>query len=170
VDLIGGLYMNKKTYTLEAVEYLAKTADGGMREALSLLETALGYSKTLTVESVTKALNVCGYEDLFELLGYLINKDRAQAIKKIEDVYMSGKELKTFFKQFLSLIMDVMKYQFYKDFKYIKIPNQFKSNLDSIEVDLNKELVAINSLCNNLKNEQDPKLIAEVSITILCGV
>ncbi len=152
-----------------AIEFIAKLADGGMRDAVTLLDTCLGYSKELTIPNVTESLNVSGYKDLFESLYYLVEKNKKDAIEHLEKIYMSGKDLKLFFKQLLELVMDIMKYQFYTDFKYIKVSNQYKKDLDFyIEKDINKELVAINSLCTKLKYEQNPKLAAEVDIILMC--
>ena len=40
------------THLVEAVEYIAKIADGGMRDAITLLDKCLAFSKDLTLENV----------------------------------------------------------------------------------------------------------------------
>jgi len=49
-------------YDSDALEYIAKIADGGMRDAITLMDKALSYSLDLTLENVVKALGVTNYD------------------------------------------------------------------------------------------------------------
>ena len=90
----------------EAISYIAKIADGGMRDAITLLDKCLAYSKELTVENVIQALGTVDYEVFFELTDEINNKRAGGVIKVIELVHAGGKDLKQFIKDYLSFLLD----------------------------------------------------------------
>ena len=52
----------------DAIEYIAKLASGGMRDALTLLDKALCFSTNITLENISKSLNIPNYSDFFEII------------------------------------------------------------------------------------------------------
>ena len=63
----------KGKYEIEALEYIAKLADGGCRDAITMLDKCLAYPKDLTLENVVKALGTTDYDTMFKLTDYLID-------------------------------------------------------------------------------------------------
>ena len=62
-------------YDIEALEYLSKLSDGGMRDAITMMDKCLSFSSTLSLENVVKALGVADYETMIDLsANILINK------------------------------------------------------------------------------------------------
>ena len=110
----------------ESVEYIAKIADGGMRDAITLMDKCLAYSKDLTLENVVKALGTTDYDTMFKLTDYLLQLNGEEstklALQLIEDIYNEGKDLKTFVKQYIQFLLDLDKYGIGCDWKYIQIP------------------------------------------------
>jgi len=78
----GGIYK----HDCDAVEYLAKLADGGMRDAITLMDKCLAYSKDLTLENVVKALGTTDYDTMFKLTDYLIDNKVKLSLALIEDI------------------------------------------------------------------------------------
>jgi DNA polymerase-3 subunit gamma/tau len=110
----------------DAIEYIAKLADGGMRLAIQYLEKCLAYSDDLTTENVVKALNVTDYSDFMILSDLILSENKAELIKKLDEIYASGVDFKQFLKQYISFILDVNKTLILDDlneaFKYIDLP------------------------------------------------
>ena len=110
----------------DAIEYIAKLADGGMRLAIQYLEKCLAYSDDLTTENVVKALNVTDYSDFMTLSDLILVENKAELIKKLDEIYASGVDFKQFLKQYISFILDVNKTLILDDlneaFKYIDLP------------------------------------------------
>ena len=50
--IFGGLKMIEKTYDYDAVEYIAKQAQGGMRDAITTLDKCLQYNNNLSLQNV----------------------------------------------------------------------------------------------------------------------
>lgn len=109
----------------EALEYIAKIADGGMRDAITLMDKCLAYSKDLTVENVVKALGVIDYGPMFKLTDALLgynNLSVKDAVVLIDKIYDSGKDLKLFVKQYISFLIDCIKYSMKCSWLLINIP------------------------------------------------
>jgi len=111
-----------KTYDLDAVEYIAKMADGGLRDSLSLLDKCLAYSTDLTLENVVKALGTTDYETMFNLLGHLLSGNKKDSITIIENLYNDGKDLKQFVHGFCHFILDICKLRIGCDWSLVSIP------------------------------------------------
>jgi len=62
------------TYTDDAITYIAKLANGGMRDALTTLDKALAYSTDLTIQNLEISLSLPNYNDYFELLNALVKR------------------------------------------------------------------------------------------------
>lgn len=105
-----------------SVEYIAKIADGGMRDAITLLDKCLAYSKILTLENVVKALGTTDYDTMFKLTDYLIDNKVKLSLALIEDIYNNGKDLKTFVRQYVQFLLDLSKWGIGCDWKYLTLP------------------------------------------------
>lgn len=155
---------------LDAIKFIAKTAEGGMRDAISMLDKCLSFNKDLTVENVVKALGISDYDNLNDLLGFICGKQRTSSINIIENVYNQGKDLKLFIKQFIQFILDVCKFQIYGNYDYVQVPNTV--NLEHYnQIDYNMLLDILDSminLSNQIKYDQNPKILVESTILLLC--
>ena len=152
-----------KTYSKEAVEYIAKLADGGMRDSLTFLDKCLSYSEELTVENVIKALGVADYNTMFDLNNAFFEKDKPKLIKIVSDVYSSGMDLKLFIKTYFEFLLDLNVYCLTKDLSMTKIPeiwvgemNSYGSHEWSVS---NNLLTYITDLQSSIKWEQNPKAV-----------
>ena len=158
-------------YEEDALKFIAKVAEGGMRDAISNLDKCISYSNNLTVENVVKALGISDYESLNRLLGSICATNKRLAIEIIEEIYKQGKDLKLFIKQFIQFILDVCKYTIYESYDYIQIPNtiDLRHYIKAIEyktlLDILDEIV---QLSNQIKYEQNPKILIESKILLLC--
>ena len=117
--------ISDKSYFVDAIEYIAKLADGGCRDAITLLDKCLAYSPELTVENVVKALGVIDYGPMFKLTDALLgynNLSVKDAVVLIDKIYDSGKDLKLFVKQYISFLIDCIKYSMKCSWLLINIP------------------------------------------------
>ena len=154
----------------EALQYIAKVSEGGMRDAISMLDKCISYSNQITVENVVKALGISDYESLYQLLINILDCEIKESINIIENIYSQGKDLKLFIKQFIQFILDTEKYLLYADYNYIQIPNTIDLKLFK-EQDYERILNILDEiidLSNQIKYEQNPKVLIESKILILC--
>ncbi len=107
----------------DAIEYIAKIADGGMRDAITLLDKCLAYTTDLTLENVVKTLGTVNYMTMMELFDAIFAYDNDRHIIDIvERIHSDGKDVKQFIRQFAHFILDVQKYAIGCDWKYISVP------------------------------------------------
>lgn len=155
----------------EAIEYIAKLAEGGMRDAITMLDKCLSLTTKITVESVVKALGTVDYNTHFELLYQLGSRGSLKAIEIVEGVYNGGKDIKQFLKQFQFFILDVCKFQLFESFKYVSIPElpEYKQKMEDEDYDtLLKILDWARQLNADIKWESNAKAMIETSILMFC--
>lgn len=82
----------------EAIKYVAKTADGSMRDALSLLDQCLAFNfgKKLTYKMVLDVLGAVDMDTYSNLIRAVIAGDVSTAIKILEVTIMEGREISQF--------------------------------------------------------------------------
>lgn len=156
-------------YSEEAIQYIAKLADGGMRDAITMMDKCLSLNTVLTLESVVAALGTVDYNDHFDLLFHMENHNKMAASKLIEDIYNSGKDLKQFVKQFQYFVLDVCKYLMFRDFKYVSIPAlpEYKGRLDDEDYDMALNVLEwVRQLNADIKWESNPKAIVQTAIVL----
>lgn len=154
-----------------AVEYLAKLAEGGMRDAITLTDKCLSYSPELTVENIVKALGVADYSVFFDLTDRILEKDAAGMSALIEQVHADGKDLKQFIKSYMGFILDVCKYRIARNINLLDIPAIYEDTLGvycnepaGVFVKILREIVRLNA---DIKWDAAPKVAIEASLLLL---
>ena len=92
----------------DASALLARLADGGMRDALSLLDQCAGYSETIDVPQVLEALGLAGNVETARLLDHIAKGDTAAALETLSKLYAAGKELRSLLGELSSLTRDLL--------------------------------------------------------------
>ncbi len=154
----------------DAIEYIAKVSNGGMRDAITLLDKCLSFSSDLTVYNVLQTIGSEDYTTFIRFLTALCNKNDKTSIDIIEDVFNAGKDLKQFMKEFAKFILDVEKYSIYNDFAYINLPKTIEDKIvNLIKLDVFSVMDFVVMLNNQIKWDNDPKTLIELSVLIYCG-
>lgn len=79
-------------YEEDALEMVARLADGGMRDALSLLDLCAAYNGTVTADVVSRAAGLAGQEYLFDISKALEAGDVPGVMSVIQEVGKRGIE------------------------------------------------------------------------------
>ncbi len=87
----------------KAIRYIAKAADGSMRDALSLLDQCIAFymDSHITYENVLEILGAVDTEVFSELLDALVKEDVSQAIKILDKIIILGRDLSQFVSDFI---------------------------------------------------------------------
>lgn len=117
------------TYDEEALSYLARLAQGGLRDAITMLDKALAFGTNVNSELLEKALDLPNYDDYFNLLNSLVKKDNAEITAIIDRVYNSGTNFVKWFEGFHSFLCNIVKYVFLKDISRTMIPYHYLDKL-----------------------------------------
>lgn len=160
------------TFDAESLEFIAKQANGGMRDAITLLDKCLSYSPDLVISNVVKALGAVNYQTYIELFTHLYYNDNDKAIELIEKVYADGVDIKQFIDDFCWFVTDILKYRLTKSFDYLSIPHtaeidQFFDGFDyqrESDIAIKNILDLILKIKTEIKYDSNPKYLVEAMI------
>lgn len=93
-------------FEIEALELLAKSADGGMRDAISLMQQFS--NGVLSAEIVRERLGLSNDQNCESLYGALGSGDTQKGLKIIQDLHLEGYDLQEFTSSFLALLRSKM--------------------------------------------------------------
>ena len=124
-------------YQMSAIELIAKIADGGMRDAITLMDKCLSYSEILSVETVINALGIADYDTMLKLTEVVNAKDVKEIITILNNVYSSGIDLRQFIKNYFEFILDANIYSVTGNEDMVKLPDRIIRKLES---SLNSEI------------------------------
>ncbi len=103
---------DKEDITAEdkAINYIAKVADGSMRDALSLLDQCIAFylGEDLTFDNVLSCLGAVDTEIFSRLLRYIIDRNVAGTIEIVDEVVQSGKEIGQFVTDFTWYLRNII--------------------------------------------------------------
>ncbi|MGM9544207.1 MAG: DNA polymerase III subunit gamma/tau [Romboutsia timonensis] len=161
------------SFQQEALQYIAKLADGGMRDAITKLDTVLGFSTHITVDNVLNCLGMSSYDEMSDLLKAIITQDGSECLYILDEVYMSGKDLKLFIKDVSKYILDISKYLLTNSFTLTMVPKDSEKDAMSIAQSAGLDFIldmldSFNKLYNNVKYEQNPRAMIESEVLLLC--
>lgn len=166
---------NAYNEAVDAIDYIARLSDGGMRDAITMLDKCLAYHPKLTLKHVTEALGTADYSTMFELTDCLLGYDgmgSKEAIEIIETLHAKGKELKTFIKQYVQFLLDLDKYSLGCDWKYLQMPKlkDYEKALESYGEDewdeIHRWLSVFVKLNADIKWSQSVKYDIEATIIV----
>ena len=101
---------SQEDFTLheDAAALIARLSDGGMRDALSLLDQCVAFDNDITLDVVSAASGIAGREYLFDILDKIADQDAAEALKIVDRLYDMSKDLKVLCSELLMQMRNVM--------------------------------------------------------------
>ncbi len=96
--------------TKEAIAYVAKAADGSMRDALSILDRCISFNigEELTYDKVLETIGAVDIEVYIKLLAAVRDRDTLTAVEVIDQAIWQGKDLSQFINEFTGFIRNVL--------------------------------------------------------------
>lgn len=100
----------KETLALDknAAMDIAISADGSVRDALSILERCSSLTSTIDSEVVDSCLGLTAKSDIVELCDFIAKKDIRGALDKFNSLYMSGNEITSLCEQLITYCKDLL--------------------------------------------------------------
>ena len=94
----------------KALRYIAKAADGSMRDALSLLDQCIAFhlGRELTYDKVLDVLGAVDTEVFSRLLRHVLDRDVLGCVTLLEEIVMQGRELTQFVTDFTWYLRNLM--------------------------------------------------------------
>ena len=98
----------KFSLTEDAALLIARLADGGMRDALSLLDQCLSRSHDITATVVAEATGMAGRDHLFRLAEAIRNRDGAAALTMLSSLYEGSKDMERLCVEMIDFYRNIM--------------------------------------------------------------
>lgn len=162
----------------KALKYVAKVADGSMRDALSLLDqcVAFNYGETLTYE---KTLDILGAVDsgiFSKFLRLILKDDVLGSIDLLEEIIMQGRELVQFVTDFIWYLRNLMLVKSCDDDYLEEVLEVSSDNLSLLReeasmIELNTIFRFINifsELQNRMKYSSQKRILLEMTLIKMC--
>ena len=96
------------TISNEAALLIARLADGGLRDAVSLLDVCASAAREITEETVISAAGVAGRDHLFELWGYIEQRDAAGALRCVDRLHKASCDMGRLCEELISHLRNLM--------------------------------------------------------------
>ena len=149
-------------YEIEAVEIISRRAEGGMRDALSILDQALSLTQegaltTAVSEEITGTISLAALD---HYVAALAQKDATSALDNLNLIFDNGKSMTRFVTDLLQYLRDILIVQTGgENTHYSEI---FKENL-SLSQDMLFEMISIaTKSLSDIKASLQPKIYAEM--------
>ncbi len=105
------LYVSKQEDVLleqDAAQLIARLADGGMRDALSILDQCIAYSQEVTAKIVEDATGIVDAQYLFTIAQYINEKKTSELLCLISEIYGSSKDLTALLSELINHFRNTM--------------------------------------------------------------
>lgn len=163
------LGQDQVTYDDDALKVIAKAAEGGMRDALSILDQAMAYGDQAGV-SYDNALQVTGSVTNQLLTDYytqIVAKDTKAALVSVQKVLSDGKDAQRFLEDVTDYSQNLLLYQ--QDPEMVNqmelgiIDEQFKQISAQISPEIIYQMIdELNEVANSMRYSMHPDVYLEV--------
>lgn len=158
--------------TPEAINTIAIIAEGGMRDALSILERCTQEETKITEEIVKELVGIPQLISVSKLVESIADKNTEQALDAITEVLDSGKDIENFLWELTKYIKDILVYK--ANGRLDLYSAEEKEKIKNISEKFTKsELVSIiyelSDLANQIKWSTQKNIMFQVTIIKLCN-
>ncbi|MGZ9428516.1 DNA polymerase III subunit gamma/tau [Mycoplasma sp. 1012] len=145
------LNKEKISFQIKAIEKIAKLSDGGLRDALSLLEQAILFSNNdLTLTKVEEIFSLISNGDYVQILNYLNSNSVEKIIEIADSLFEKGIDFASFINNFLIVLRDYI--IFHKTKKVNILETLSQQEVENININIKYAFNIITELNNSLKN------------------
>ena len=157
------------SYNEEAVDIIISLADGGMRDALSILDQVLAYSgNKLDVKDILAIFALESKEEKIALLNAIIQKDVADVLKRIERYVYLGTDIKRLTDDLLLILKDILIYQSSRNTSCLEVLNEQEAQSFFKYLDIDETLKMIDIIMSAQKDYKNVSSIVPLfQVTLL---
>ena len=160
----------------KALRYIAKTADGSMRDALSLLDQCIAFhlGRELTYDNVLDVLGAVDTEVFSRLLVCVLDRDVLGCIRLLEEIVMQGRELTRFVTDFTWYLRNLMLVQAsdrLEDVIDMSTENLKRLKEEAARVDMDQAVRYIrifSELAGQIRYASQKRILVEIALIKLC--
>ena len=158
-----------------AAQLIAVHADGGLRDALSILDQCAGMATgTITPQVVEELIGLVSKEWIIHFLNALRNGDGPKLLSYIHDALAEGRDATQIMEALIQHVRALLVGKVAPDADELKVYDTFKAEFlaqaESIDFnELNQYVRSAQSIMNDAKQVDNPRTIIEMGLLVLCA-
>lgn len=158
-----------------AAQLIAVHADGGLRDALSILDQCAGMATgTITPQVVEELIGLVSKEWIIHFLDALRNGDGPKLLAYIHDALAEGRDATQIMEALIQHVRALLVGKVAPDADELKVYDAFKDEFlaqaESIDFnELNQYVRSAQSIMNDAKQVDNPRTIIEMGLLVLCA-
>ena len=158
-----------------AAQLIAVHADGGLRDALSILDQCAGMATgTITPQVVEELIGLVSKEWIIHFLDALRNGDGPKLLSYIHDALAEGRDATQIMEALIQHVRALLVGKVATDADELKVYDAFKAEFlaqaESIDFnELNQYVRSAQSIMNDAKQVDNPRTIIEMGLLVLCA-
>lgn len=159
----------------DAARMLAKLAQGGMRDAISLLELCAGGRRDVTLEVVEESVGTTGRASMLRTVDAIADRDYDILFDQIDEVVRSSKDISVFWQDLISLYRDLFVLKTTKNASsYLDLTDHETEQLQAVASRFRKETLLYHcrlledSLFAMQKANAVKRIVAEMTLVRMC--
>ncbi|MEH7250091.1 DNA polymerase III subunit gamma/tau [Neobacillus niacini] len=158
----------------DALKMIARAAEGGMRDALSLLDQAISFSQEqVTVEDALTVTGSVSQGFLNKLAKAVIEKDVASGLEALDELLFHGKDPSRFIEDFILYYRDMLLYKtapnLEESLERVLLDEEFRQLAEAVPYDQIYQLIELlNKTQQDMRWTNHPRIFLEVAIVKLC--
>ncbi len=160
----------------KALRYIAKTADGSMRDALSLLDQCIAFhlGHELTYDKVLDVLGAVDTEVFSRLLRNVLERNVKGCVELLEEIVIQGRELSQFVTEFTWYLRNLMLVQASDHLEDVidmstENLNRLKEESEMVDMDRIIRFIRIFSeLSTQIRQSAQKRVLVEIALIKLC--
>ncbi|BFI97582.1 DNA polymerase III subunit gamma/tau [Priestia sp. Y58] len=157
----------------DALYEIAKASEGGMRDALSLLDQAISYStEKVSLEDVLSITGAVSQAFIVKIVQAIFNENIVEALDSVESLIKNGKDPARFVEDLIFYYRDVLLYQASEENAYLlekaAVNEEFKELSSKMDSDFIYKVIAeLNQTQQEMKWSNHPRVLLEVALVKL---
>ena len=158
-----------------AAQLISVHADGGLRDALSILDQCAGMATgTITPQVVEELIGLVSKEWIIHFLNALRNGDGPKLLSYIHDALAEGRDATQIMEALIQHVRALLVGKVAPDADELKVYDAFKAEFlaqaESIDFnELNQYVRSAQSIMNDAKQVDNPRTIIEMGLLVLCA-
>jgi DNA polymerase-3 subunit gamma/tau len=162
------------SYEEEALQVIARAAEGGMRDALSIADQAIAFSDgKVTTKDALEVTGSLSYEMMDRLMQFCVDQSVPEALETLRQLLSSGKESRRLLENLLVYCRDLLLYQQAPQLleeKSLQITDGFKSLAQAASAEqIYQWITILNETQNEVRFTNNPTIYLEVAVVKLAN-
>ncbi|MFC4324337.1 DNA polymerase III subunit gamma/tau [Litchfieldia salsa] len=158
----------------EALQVVARAADGGMRDALSLLDQVISFSEgEVSLEDVLTITGSVSHLFLTDIVSAINQQDIHTALKALDGMMENGKDPVRFLEDLIFYYRDMLLYQTAPQLEEVLQRQAIDEEFESLARDMNRDSIyevieILNKSQQEMKWTNHPRIFLEMALVKLC--